>query len=186
MIGALKTKAGSADAYREERVKPAVFIMLAVVALVAIPLAWWNLKIGAEGSKIADTTQYQSLVELVGRDVKTVQRMLDNEHVDASELRRIKAAPASTLITPDVMPTNMSEAVGQATKKFKPELSGIYWSAHDPMATINGETYRTGEMVQGHRIVEIRETEVVFEDPMGEKIVIYFYDYPAAIKKQKR
>lgn len=181
MIGILKAKAGNAEAYREERVKPAVLVMVVVVVLVAVPLAWWNHKIGAEGSKIADTTQYHSLADLVGRDVKTVQRMLDNERVDVRALKGLKAAPA--LITPEVMPTNMAEAAVQTPKKFKPELSGIYWSTHDPMATINGETYRPGEVVQGHRIVEIRETEVVFEDPLGEKIVIYFYDYPAATKK---
>jgi hypothetical protein len=135
-----------------------------------------NQKIGAEGFEIADTTQYKNLVAVVGRDVKMVQRMLDNERIDERELKGTMA-PVVTLITPDIMPTNMAEAANQGSGTFKIQLSGIYWSTHDPIATINGENCHVGDSIQGHRIIEIRKTEVVFEDPMGEKIVKYFYDY---------
>ncbi len=175
MIGKNKTK-GAVSEYREVPVKPAIYTMLIVVAAVAAPLGWLNQKIGAEGFEIADTTQYQNLVTAVGRDVKMVQRMLDNERIDERELKGTMA-PVVTLITPDIMPTNMAEAANQGPEKFKIELSGIYWSTHDPIATINGENCHIGDSIQGHRIIEIRKTEVVFEDPMGEKVVKYFYDY---------
>jgi len=170
MIGKNRDKGMISD-YRETPVKPAIYTMLIVVAAVAVPLGWLNQKIGAEGFEVADTTQYQNLVATVGGEVKKVQRMLDSEQVDLNE------TPLVTLIVPDIMPTNMNEAVVPVSKKFKVELSGIYWSPSDPLATINGENYHVGDLIQGHRILEIRKTEVVFEDPMGEKVVKYFYDY---------
>lgn len=179
MIG--KTKIDAASEYKEVSVKPAVYTMLIVIVAVTAPLGWLNQKIGAEGFRVADTTEYQNLVRGVGRDVKTVQRILDNEHVDKKDLQGA-LVPVVTLITPDIMPTNMEEAVAD-NGKFKVVLSGIYWSPNDPIATLNGENYHTDEVIQGHRIVEIRKTEVVFEDPMGDKLVKYFYDY---LDKPKR
>ena len=174
MTGKNKTLKGVAQPYREEPVKPAVYTALIVVAIVAAPLGWLNQKIGAEGFKVADTSQYQNLVLTVNRDVRTVRRMLDNEAVDEKTL---KGASLVTLITPDIAPTNASEATVQETEGLKIKLSGIYWSPTDPIATINGENYHIGESVLGHRIIGIRKTEVVFEDPMGEKVVKRFYDY---------
>jgi len=181
MIGKNKVKTDAAHEYREVWVKPAIYTMLVVVIIVAAPLGWLNQKIGAEGFRIADTTQYRNLVDGVGRDVKAVQRMLDNEHMDEITL---KGTPVVTLITPDIMPTNMGEAA-KDNGRFSIALSGIYWSPNDPIATINGENYHEGELISGHRIVEIRKTEVVFEDPMGDKIVKYFYDYLDQGKKRR-
>ncbi len=172
MIGI--SKGDAASEYREVSVKPVIYTMLIIVAAVAIPLGWLNQKIGAEGFKIADTTQYQNLVAMVESDVKRVKHMLDNEHMDESVLIGI---PMVTLILPEIMPTNSEEAVIQNNKTFKIKLSGIYWSPRDPIVTISGENYHVGEVIQGHRIIEIRKTEVVFEDPMGDKVVKYFYDY---------
>jgi len=184
MIGKTKAKADAATEYREVPVKPAIYTMLIVVAAVAAPLGWLNQKIGAEGFEIADTTQYQNLVAVVDQDVKMVRRMLDNERIDERELRGTMA-PVVTLITPVIMPTNMGEAAAQNSGAFKIELSAIYWNSHDPIATINDENYHVGEVIQGHRIIEIRETEVVFEDPMGEKVVIYLYGYLDEPKKRR-
>lgn len=170
MRGKNKDKSAASD-YRETPVKPAIYTMLIIVAAVAVPLGWLNQKIGAEGFEVADTTQYRNLVAVVDGDVKEIQRMLDSEQIELNE------APVVTLIVPDIMPTNRSEAATQGSKTFKIKLSGIYWSPTDPIATINGETCHVGDLVQAHRIIEIRKTEVVFEDPMGEKIVKYFYDY---------
>ncbi len=76
---------------------------------------------------------------------------------------------------------------GMDNGTFKIQLSGIYWNPNDPNApAINGENYHVGEVVLRHRSVEIRKTEVVFEDPMGEKVVKYFYDYLDTPKKGNR
>ena len=78
------------------------------------------------------------------------------------------------------------KAASQDSGKLKIKLSAIYWNPNDPIATINGENYRVGEMIQNHRIIEIRKTEVIFEDPMGEKVIIYFYDYLDKPRKRNR
>ena len=51
------------------------------------------------------------------------------------------------------------------------KVTAIYWSPVDPLATINDENYRVGDTVNGHTIIEIRKTEVVFRDPQGEEVV---------------
>ena len=177
MIGIRKTKTDVASEYREVQVKPAVYTMLVIEAAFSAPLGWLNIKVGAKGSEVADTSRYHDLLAVVDRDVKTVQRMLDNEHVDERSLKG-SLAPVVTLITPDnFTPTNMDDAANQNSGKLKIELNAIYWNPTDPIATINDENYHVGDMIQNHRIIEIRKTAVVFEDPMGEKIVINFYDY---------
>lgn len=176
MIGKSRNTEIATSEYREEQVKPSIYTMLVVVAVVAAPLGWLNLKIGAEGSKIADTTRYREVVDVVNQDVNTVRLMLDNAHVDENALKGA-LAPAVTLISPKIMPTNMDEATMQKSTTFKIEMNGIYWSKHDPIVTINNENYHVGDMIQGHRILEIRKTEVLFEDPMGEKVMKYFYEY---------
>jgi hypothetical protein len=176
MIGQKKKDYNTSDEYREVAVKPAVYTMLAVVIAAALPLGWLNLRIGEEGSKIADTTRYSELVAVVNRDLKTVQNMIASARVDERSLKG-SLAPAVTLITPDILPTNLDEASRQDASKFNIELNGIYWSPVDPIVTINDENYKVGDLVQGYRILEIRKTEVVFEDPMGEPIIKYFYDY---------
>ena len=171
----MNIQTGTADIYREEPVKPAIYTMLIVVTIVAAPLGWLNQKIGAEGFKVADTSRYQDLVRGVDRDVQMVNRMLVNETLDEKIIQNT-ISPGVKLITPDIMPTNMGEAAAQDTT-YEIKLSGIYWSRSDPIVTIDGENYHVGDNVKNHRIVEIRQTEVVFEDPMGEKVVVYFYDY---------
>lgn len=184
MIGIRKTKADAASDYREVPVKPSIYTMLAVVTAVAAPLGWLNLKISAEGSRGADISRYSDLVAVVNRDVDTVQRMLDHEHIDEKELKN-SLAPVPTLITPDILPTNIDEAEMQTASSLNIEMNGIYWSPTDPIVTINNENYHVGDRIQNHLIIEIRKTEVVFEDPMGEKVVKYFYDYLNKPKKKK-
>lgn len=175
MIGKNKSAPGSGQPYREEPVKPAIYTMLVIVGIVALPLGWLNQKISAEGSKVADTSRYQELVKTVTQDVVSVQRMLDSETVGQKVLKGT-AGPQVSFFRPDVPRTNEDDIVMQDSAKFKIELSGIYWGKN-PIATINGDNYHTGETVMGHRIIEIRKTEVVFEDPMGQKAVKYLYDF---------
>jgi hypothetical protein len=186
MIGKTKIAAeGLYNEYTEIQVKPAIYFALLVVVLVAAPLLWWNHKTGAEGLVVADTSNYAALARQVSLDVRTVQGILNNEVVDKRVLRGLGAAPVVTLITPEIMPTNLDEAATLGNRKFNIELSGIYWIPADPIVTIDGENYKTGDLVQGHRIVEIRQTEVVFEDPLGEKVVKYFYDFLDDAKKRR-
>lgn len=70
-----------------------------------------------------------------------------------------------------------SEAEGMKQNIDSVKLNAIYWNPKDPLVTIDDENYRTGDMVNSYRIIEIREAEVVFSSPQGEKVVKYFYDY---------
>lgn len=173
MIGKHKTKAAAAGEYHEVPVKPAVYTMLIVVALVAAPLGWLNLKIGAEGSKGADISRYSDLVAVVNRDVNTVQRILDHEQMDEKILKG-SLAKVPQWISPDDkdLPVNRNNSPKQNSGNLKIELSGIYWSPTDPIATIDDENYHVGDQIQNHKIIEIRKNAVVFEDPMGETIVV--------------
>jgi hypothetical protein len=175
MIGRKKEKSAAESEYREVAVGPAVYTTLVVVAIVAIPLGWLNMKIGAEGSRVADTSEYRKLVAGVSRDVVMVENMLENAQVDPRVLKGAMA-PAVTLITPDILPSEKNPNAKQKDTQLDVELTGIYWARSDPIVTIDGENYHVGERIQGHRIVEIRATEVVFEDPMGKKVVKNFYE----------
>jgi hypothetical protein len=179
-----KKKTLTVPEYREEPVKPAIYTMLVVVVIIAAPLGWLNQKIGAEGFKVADTTSYQGLISDVRRDVRTIESILNNELVDEKILIGA-TVPVVTLITPDIGPTNAEESVGQNTS-FEVELSGIYWSSRDPIVTLDGENYHVGEQIKGHKIIEIRKTEVVFESPTGDKIMKYFYEYLPKSRKGNR
>lgn len=160
--------------YREVALRPAIYTMLFIMAIVAAPLGWLNYRIDTEGFLIADTAPYWDLVTGVETDLAMVRRMLADEHIDESEL---KGAVRPVVATPEIAPTNVLKVVTQKNKKLKIKLTAIYWSPRDPIATINGKTYHTGELLQGCRIVEIRKTEVVFKDKKGEKIVKKFYAY---------
>ena len=173
MMGKKKAQEGAAPVYREEPAKPAIYAMLLVVALMAAPLGWLNQKIGREGASHSDVSRYRDLVAAVNGSLKNVQNTLSKEIVDENILKGIKVP---TLITPNIAPTNMEEAA-ENDGVLHIDLTGIYWSKTDPIVTINGENYHVGEIVKGHKIIEIRETEVVFESPMGKKFVKYFYDY---------
>ena len=168
--------------YREESVKPALVVMLIAVTLISLALLWTIRKIGEEGQRSADISRYNDLASIVEANVSSVRTILANDVVDEKLLASV-AAPVVSLITPDIAPTNFREAANQDPMKLNVKLNAIYWSTRDPLATIDGESYRTGEIVKGHKIVEIRKTEVVFLSPMGETIVKYFYEYLDKSKK---
>ena len=181
----ISRKGGNVDLaadYQEVPVKQSIYTMLAVVAVAALPLGWLNLRIRAEGNRVADISRYAAVVAAVNQDLESIRAALAHAHVDEKKLKG-SLAPTVTLITPDVLPSDMDEASRQDGSNLKINLSAIYWSPVDPIVTINDENYRVGELIQGHRIIEIRKTEVVFEDPMGEKVVKYFYDYLGSGKK---
>lgn len=173
MIGRRKTKANAAGEYHEVPVKSSVYTMLIVVAAVAAPLGWLNLKIGAEGSRGADISRYSDLLAVVNRDVDTVQRILDHEQMDEKVLKG-SLAKVPQWISPDDkdLPVNRKDTPKLKPGNLKIELSGIYWSLTDPIATINDENYHVGDQIQNHKIIEIRKNKVLFEDPMGEIIEI--------------
>lgn len=167
----------SANEYREESAKPAIFTMLCIVVIIALPLVWMIRDIGDSGFKAADTTKYSALAESVADHVVAVRNMIENEMVDEHVVIGIASAPMVTLITPEIGPTNSGEAAGIDKGELNVVLKAIYWNPSTPIVTIGTENYKKGEMINGHTIKEIRKTEVLFLSPQGDTVIKYFYDY---------
>ncbi len=163
--------------YREESLKPSVIIALVAVIAIAMPLGWMIQKIGDEGVRAADISQYNNLATLVDGNVSVIRTILASDMVDEQALAGIIAAPIVTLITPEIVPTNQSEAAQVDKNELNVKLKAIYWNPRDPLVTIGSENYRIGDRVNGFKIKEIRKTEVVFLSPIGDTVVKYFYDY---------
>lgn len=168
--------------YAEESSILAIIITLVVIALVGIPLGLYNKRIGDEGSRSADVSNYSALAIQVNGTVRVVRQLLKKGVVDEVLLAETKV----TLITPGVVPTNLDEVASDNAGKLNVKLSAIYWSSHDPLVTIDNENYRVGDKVKGFTITEIRKTEVVFRSPFGEKTVMYFYEYLDSTKTGKQ
>jgi hypothetical protein len=162
--------------YREESVKPAIIAAFVAVLVIALPMGWMIHEIGDEGVRASDISHYNSLATQVDGNVSVIRKILASDAVSERELAGVTAAPMVTLITPDIVPTNLNEA-SQSKNELKVTLKAIYWNPHDPLVTIDNENYRIGDKVDGFKIKEIRKTEVVFMSPMGDTVVKYFYDY---------
>ncbi|MBW2514684.1 MAG: hypothetical protein JRE21_08970 [Deltaproteobacteria bacterium] len=176
MTGLNKMVVRAKTDYCEESARLAIILAIILVVLAGIPLGLLNKKIADEGSREADVSLYSRLAGMVAGNVNIVRGMLEKGVVDVAALAAA-AAPRVTLITPDVSPTNLQEAANQDQSKLDIKLNAIYWNPRDPLVTIDNENYRTGDSVKGFKILEIRETEVVFRSPLGDKVVKYFYDY---------
>jgi hypothetical protein len=176
MTGLNKVIVGAKSDYCEESPGLAIILAVIIVVMVGIPLGLLNKRIADEGSRNADISLYSSLAGNVAANVQIVRKVLEKGVVDMAALAAA-ATPTVTLITPDVSPTNMQEAAGQDPTKLAIKLNAIYWNPSDPLVTIDNENYRTGDKVQGFTILEIRQTEVVFRSPLGDKVIKYFYDY---------
>jgi len=178
MNKSLKLTEKTTEGYREESPKTAIMITVFSVILVGAPLAYANKKIDDQGSRAADTSRYAKLTSKIEQNVGYVKEVLGKGVVREAILSKtgILANRGTTLITPNIVPTNLSEAT-KNQNDLDVVLSAIYWSAADPLVTIDDENYHVGDKVNGFTILEIRKTEVVFRSPAGEKVVKYFYDY---------
>ncbi len=152
-------------------------VTILVLVLVSAPLVFWITKINEEGTRSADVSKYTVLLDAVGSDLKRVDAMLRN---DADELAAINAATKQqkvTLIVPEVVIVeDRQEAPKKQQGQLKAKLEGIYWSASNPLAGINGETYRVGDKIQGYEIVRIGKTSVQFQAEDGTIVVLNMYD----------
>ncbi len=173
-----KTSESLPEVYREESSRPAVIIMIVIVALIAAPLALANKRIGDDGQRAADVSKYAKLAKQLNANVTVVLEALKRGVVKESALKETSVLGQSgpTTIIPPVTPTNLNESSGNPNE-LEIKLTAIYWNPRDPLVTIDGENYYVGDKVKGFTILEIRKTEVVFRSPAGEKIVKYFYDY---------
>lgn len=163
--------------YREESGKLAAVTMLLLVCAIALPMGWMAHLNRKQSNSSNEIKKYSIRAEALQSEIMTIQQMLKNEVLDDELLIEVATAPGVALIATDDVQVNEKESDKNKPKKLNVELNAIYWNPESPLITIGKENYKVGEKIQGFTIVEIRKTEVVFQSPLGEEVVKYFYDY---------
>lgn len=173
-------KAGNANIdlsvdYREESIKLPAAMAVVAMLLVGIPLATWIYRIDAAGKKLADVSKYEVLVEGVNGDVQTVNAVLSNDARLLEGINRDEAKKV-TLIVPEVVIVENRKDQPKEQSPLKADLDGIYWNPANPLVTIDGETYRIGDIVQGYEIIEINKRSVRFKGQDGTVVEKDIYE----------
>ncbi len=175
-----KRKAEAVDLtadYREESLKGPLLTAVAAVFLVGVPLGFWIQRINVAGLRAADVSKYDALVQSVEGRIKVVNTMLQNNTQDIAVINSAKKTAVVTLIVPEPLAVEEEQQAEIAmSAPLRVSIDGIYWSSASPLVGINGETYREGDRVKGHTIIEIRKTNVRFRDDLGNEIVMDMYE----------
>jgi len=161
--------------YKEESVKIPSMITLIIVALFSIPLVMWIIKINDEGTRAANVARYNTLISTVDQDARTVRALLDNDADELAAIRDARDSATVTLIVPEVVIVE-EKTDGQQVMPLTVTLDGVYWSPKNPLASIDGETYRVGDIIQGYEIVSIGKTSVQFQSSSGIIVVKDLYE----------
>jgi hypothetical protein len=160
-------------AYKEESVKIPVAIAVLLVILISVPMVLWILKINDEGTRSADVTSYETLIRKVNQDVRTVRAYMSNDAAELESIRNSQKNMVVTLIVPEVV--IIDEKKEQTIQPLKADLDGIYWSPSNPLVSINDETYRIGDIIQGYEIIKIDKTVVHFQASDGTIVLKDMY-----------
>lgn len=161
--------------YKEESVRLPAALTILLLILVTTPLVLWVLNVNKLGLQTADIGGISIVVEKVEADVKMVDAMLRNDADALAAIRDAQNAPVVTLIVPEVVILEEGNPSGSPAK-LNVQLDGIYWSPSNPLVSINKETYRVGDIVQGHEIVSIGKTSVQLQSSDGTIIVKDMYE----------
>lgn len=164
------------ESYREESARVPVLITLLVLALTAAPLIWWIFRINEDGRKSTDVSRYSVLVNVVAANVKTMDALFRNDAEELAAMRAAAKRPVVKLVVPDVVIVEENQQKQDASKPLKVSIDGIYWSPANPLAGLNGETYRVGDTIQGYEIVQIDKTSIRFQAADGTIVVMDIYD----------
>ncbi len=168
-------KISVATPYREETIRIPVLITILAVALITVPLVMWILKINNEGTRSANVARFDSLIASVNKDVRTVRALLGNDAAELAAMRDARNAAVVTLIVPEVVIVEENSR-DQNIKPLQVEMDGIYWSPSKPLVSLNGDTYRVGDIIQGYEIISIGKTAVHFQAADGTEVVKDMYD----------
>ena len=163
------------EEYREESVKVPALITMVVLLLISAPLIFWLTKINEKGLKLADISRYDNLVAMVESDTRAVSAILNNDAAELAAINAARKSPVVTLIIPEVViqdEKKPKEGVGP----LNIDLEGVYWNSANPLVGIGGETYRSGDVIQGYEITHIGKTSVQFQAPDGTILVKDMYE----------
>ncbi|WP_372846102.1 hypothetical protein [Pontiella sp.] len=162
--------------YREETVKIPAIISIVAVLLVAAPLVFWIYTINAEGAKSTDIARYEHLIASVKNDAAAVDAMLRNDAVELARINAMRKKPVVTLVVPEVVIVEEKKGSSNSQDLLSAELEGIFWHPSNPLACINGDTYRIGDKVQGYEIVRIGKESVRFKALDGTITQLNMYE----------
>lgn len=154
--------------YKEESVRVPVIITIIILALIITPLVLWIMRIDDAGTRAANVSKFDSLIGSVQQDVRAVRAFLDNNTDELEAMRNAQQEQVVTLIVPEVI--IVDEQKEQRIDPLKVDLEGIYWSPNNPLVSINEETYRVGDIIQGYEIIQIGKMAVLFQSPDGTVI----------------
>jgi len=174
-----KAKSASANLltdYCEESIKIPALITIVLLAIICIPLTIRIYRIDAAGKMSTDISKYQELVEVVGGDLQMVSSIVNNDSKELAALNAARAAGTVRLIVPEVVIVERRSADSQKRSTLNIDIDGIYWSAANPLVTINGETYHEGDTIQNYTITKIDKRSIRFEDQNGTVIEKDIYE----------
>ena len=160
--------------YREESLGPPLLTLVVLLASIATPLVLAVLRIEANGKKGADITKYHALVQQVGSNVRSIDRLLASEAAGMTAIAEARKNPKVQLIVPDVVIVDEQESPNG--NRLNVGMKGIYWHPVNPLVDIGDKTYRVGDVYEKHTIVKITRRTVHFEDRFGNIVVKDFYE----------
>jgi len=156
-------------AYRELPVGPPAAAAALVLLLLCAPSLFWMHRTNAQNARGNDVADFHALRDAVGADIRTVDALLRDDAAALAALEAARKAPVVRLITPEVVVIEEKRPVEPPSLKGK--LEAIYWSPANPLATIDGETYRVGDTLQGFEIVAIEKSTVHLKGGDGKVVV---------------
>jgi hypothetical protein len=162
--------------YREETVKIPAIITVVVLLLLAAPLVFWIYSINVKVAKSTDIARYEKLIASVKTDVRAVDAMLRDDSVELARINALRKKPVVTLVVPEVVIVEEKNAPSKSQDVLTAELEGIFWHPRNPLACIDGNTYRIGDTVQGHEIVMIGKEFVRFKALDGTITKLSMYE----------
>ena len=177
MLGKMRAKEVDLSAeYHEETVHVPVIITILVILLIAIPFSLWIYNIDEAGKLSSNVSEFELMAATIDSDVKSVTKILRTDAREMQALDATRKAGTVRLIIPEVVIVENRKTNSDADGELNIEIDGIYWSPANPLVTIGGETYRVGDMIQGHEIVKIGKRSVTFKRKDGKLVEKDIYE----------
>lgn len=183
MIGKAKSPEGATVfAYREQAIHFPIAVMVIALLLVCAPSLFWIHRVNAQGNSKNSVVHYHALLDLVAADIRAVDALMRDDATALAALDATRKAPVVRLIVPDVVIVG-EKVPEKEVSPLRSVLEAIYWNKTNPLATLDGETYRVGDSLQGYEIVAINKSTVHFKGGDGKVVV---KDIDEDLRKYKR
>lgn len=172
MTGKAKSpEGGTVVAYREQSIHFPIAVMVVALLLVCAPSLFWIHRVNVQGNSENSVVHYHALLDLVATDILAVDALMRDDASALAALDATRKAPVVRLIVPDVVIVEEKKVPEKEVSPLRSVLEAIYWNKTNPLATLDGETYRVGDSLQGYEIVAINKSTVLFKGGDGKVVV---------------